>query len=320
VVARAGQRDKVPPAGFGLEIERWTAWKALASAIGPGAAGTSSQGSTGDRQRNRFSAAIAANAVSGAWESVYLALGCHALMVKALVGHEEPFLPFVHACKPHPGQVWVARIMRELLGIPTMAPRNPGPTRASTCRIVLRCAVCRNIWADREGLRRIRETVEVEMNAITDNPLIDGDAGRFYQSGNFLGQYLGVAMDDLRRDLGLSAKHLDVQLRNWWSPAFNHGLPASLHGNGERSFNMGLKGLRNHRKLHHADAGFPRQSTGITLPTHAEQYKSKYKRPELGGSTSGQQYVDMATQLSICKLDLRRSSGGYGTFRESRAL
>ena len=63
-----------------------------------------------------------------------------------------------------------------------------------------------------EGIARVDEVVEHEMNSVSDNPLIDVDNGKFYQSGNFLGQYIGVAMDDLRRFIGLMAKHLDVQI------------------------------------------------------------------------------------------------------------
>ena len=77
-----------------------------------------------------------------------------------------------------------------------------------------------------EGMARITGVVEREMNSITDNPLVDGDQhDRFYQSGNFLGQYIGMAMDDLRRFLGLLAKHLDVQIARLVAPEFNRGCP-----------------------------------------------------------------------------------------------
>ena len=69
-----------------------------------------------------------------------------------------------------------------------------------------------------EGIARVANIVETEMNAVSDNPLVDVDASRFYQSGNFLGQYIGIAMDDLRRYIGLMAKHLDVQIATLVSP------------------------------------------------------------------------------------------------------
>jgi len=268
-----------------------------------------------------FSAAIAANAVSGACDLFALALGCHALMIKALVGHEEPFLPFVHACKPHPGQIWVARIMRELLGIPDSGSAEPGTASHVHLqdRYSVRC-LPQYLGPIAEGLRRIRETVEVEMNAITDNPLIDGDAGRFYQSGNFLGQYLGVAMDDLRRDLGLLAKHLDVQIAQLVEPAFNHGLPASLHGNGERSFNMGLKGLQITGNSIMPMLVFLGNPLVSHFPTHAEQYNQNINGLSWGSAHLASQSVDMAVHylsvsliFAVQAVDLRTfaNSGHY---------
>ena len=75
-----------------------------------------------------------------------------------------------------------------------------------------------------EGLARVHQVVETEMNSVSDNPLIDPESGEFYQSGNFLGQYVGIAMDDLRRYIGLMAKHLDVQIAALVTPEFNGGL------------------------------------------------------------------------------------------------
>ena len=48
------------------------------------------------------------------------------------------------------------------------------------------------------------------MNSVTDNPLIDPENKRSYHGGNFLGQYLGTAMDNLRYYMSLMSKHIDV--------------------------------------------------------------------------------------------------------------
>ena len=39
-------------------------------------------------------------------------------------------------------------------------------------------------------------------NSATDNPLIDSDNKQDFHGGNFLGQYVGIAMDQLRYYLG----------------------------------------------------------------------------------------------------------------------
>ena len=95
-----------------------------------------------------------------------------------------------------------------------------------------------------DGLAQISRQIEIEINAVTDNPLIDIERRRNYHGGNFLGQYIGVAMDHLRYYIGLLSKHLDVQIALLVTPEFNNGLPPSLIGNTARQVNMGLKGLQ----------------------------------------------------------------------------
>ena len=64
-----------------------------------------------------FSSAIAVNCFHASRNLLALTFAAQAIMTRALTGHEDPFAPFVHECKPHPGQVCAARIMRLLLGL-----------------------------------------------------------------------------------------------------------------------------------------------------------------------------------------------------------
>jgi len=59
--------------------------------------------------------AIAAGCVHDARILLALTLGAHALMFQALRGNAHVLHPFIHAHKPHPGQVWVARNLFKLL-------------------------------------------------------------------------------------------------------------------------------------------------------------------------------------------------------------
>jgi hypothetical protein len=58
---------------------------------------------------------VAANACARAFDLTSLALAIHALFAQALLATDQSFQPFVHAVKPHPGQVWTAGRMAELL-------------------------------------------------------------------------------------------------------------------------------------------------------------------------------------------------------------
>lgn len=269
-----------------------------------------------------FSSAIAANSVYESKNLMALALGSQAMMLRALLAHESPFEDFVHQRKPHPGQVWTAKITKQLLtaGCEKLNTQSvPVQDRYS-----LRC-LPQYMGSIVEGIARIHQTVETEMNSVSDNPMIDPVTGEVYQSGNFLGQYIGVAMDDLRRHIGLMAKHLDVQIASLVTPEFSGGLTASLRGNDELSYNMGLKGL---------------QITGNSImpmltyfgnpivehyPTHAEQFNQNINGLSWGAANQAwksvelfQHYMAVSLIFAVQALDMRAKSS-FGHY-DGRAL
>lgn len=267
-----------------------------------------------------FSSAIAANCVQASRQLMAIAFASHAMMLRGLCGHEEPFSPFVHERKPHPGQVWSAAIMRQLLDYESKSNSNkmpPDQTHLQDC-YSLRC-LPQYMGPIVEGMARVTKVVECEMNSVTDNPLVDGEQGKFYQSGNFLGQYIGMAMDDLRRFLGLLAKHLDVQIARLVAPEFNHGLPASLQGNGGLSFNMGLKGLQITGNSIMPMLTYYGNPLVEHYPTHAEQFNQNINGLSWGAANLAAQSVELFTHytsvaliFAVQSLDLRaRQSHGH---------
>jgi phenylalanine ammonia-lyase len=138
-------------------------------------------------------------------------------------------------------------------------------------RYSIRC-LPQYLGAIKDGLNKIKEEIEIEINSATDNPLIDARNKLTFHSGNFLGQYIGIGMDNLRQYLGLIAKHLDTQIALLVSPEFNKHLPPSLAGNYGEGIQFGLKGLQIC-----ANSIMPlllHSGNSIThlFPTHAEQY------------------------------------------------
>ncbi len=251
-----------------------------------------------------FSSAIAANCVHSSRRLFAIAFAVHAMMVRGLLGHEEPFLPFVHECKPHPGQVWSAAMMRRLLvgngDTATDTDRAHDSAHLQDC-YSLRC-LPQYMGPIVEGMSRITDVVEREMNSITDNPLVDGEQQKFYQSGNFLGQYIGLAMDDLRRFLGLMAKHLDVQISRLVAPEFNRGLPASLQGNEKLSFNMGLKGLQITGNSIMPMLTYYGNPLVEHYPTHAEQFNQNINGLSWGAAQLASRSVELFTHYASVAL------------------
>lgn len=256
-----------------------------------------------------FSAAIAANAVTESRRLMAVSFVVQSMLMRSLLVDAAPFDAFVHQCKPHPGQIWSAKVMRELLASKDLGPAVK--TESVQDRYSLRCFP-QYTGSIVEGIARVQSVVEIEMNAVSDNPLVDPDSGQFHQSGNFLGQYVGIAMDDLRRFIGLLAKHIDVQIATVVSPAFNGGLSPSLRGNDEREYNMGLKGLQISGNSIMPMLTYMGNPLVEHFPTHAEQFNQNINGLSWGAAnlawksvTHFQQYLAISLLMSVQAVDLR---------------
>ncbi len=263
-----------------------------------------------------FSSSIAANATIAARQALAMTFVIQSMLMRALQVNPDPFDPFVHQNKPHPGQIWSARVMRELLV--DGASRAHAPSGQVQDRYSLRCFP-QYSGSIVEGLARISDVVETEMNSVSDNPLIDPATGQFYQSGNFLGQYLGIAMDDLRRFIGLLAKHLDVQIASLVAPEFNGGLSPSLRGNDQRVYNMGLKGLQICGNSIMPMLTYLANPIVEHFPTHAEQFNQNINGLSWGAANMAwnsvnlyRHYLAVASLFAVQAVDLRaRAESGH---------
>ena len=262
-------------------------------------------------------AGIAANCVHDARHLVGLAMGAHALFAQGLGATNQSFHPFIHQHKAHPGQVWSAAQMLALLDGSQLIRDELGSNSTQNNqglpqdRYSLRCHP-QYMGPIIDGLAQIVEQIEVEINSATDNPLIDSDNQRYFNCGNFLGQYVGVAMDHLRYYIGLIAKHLDVQIALLVSPEFSNGLPASLVGKTSRTVNMGLKGLQITGNSIMPLLTFYGNSLVDRFPTHAEQFNQNINSQGFGSANLTrqsielfQQYMAIALMFGVQAVDLK---------------
>ena len=260
---------------------------------------------------------IAANCVRDSQVILALAMGTHALMIQGLSGTNQSFHPFIHKLKPHLGQVWAASQMVELLADSCLNRdeldgehdyRGHQPIQD---RYSLRC-LPQYMGPIVDGIAEIAQQIEVEINSVTDNPLIDTENQASYHGGNFLGQYIGVGMDRLRYLLGLLAKHLDVQIALLAAPEFNNGLSPSLVGNTSRKVNMGLKGLQIAGNSIMPLLTFYGNSIADRFPTHAEQFNQNINSQGFASANLGrrsielfQQYMAISLMFAVQAVDLR---------------
>jgi phenylalanine ammonia-lyase len=244
---------------------------------------------------------MAANCVADAQHLTALGLAIHALYAQALQASNQSFHPFIHRQKPHPGQLWAAEQMLRLLYQSQLirdeldGRHNHRHNDLIQDRYSLRC-LPQYSGPILEGLQRIAAQIEQEMNSTTDNPLIDPEEQRSYHGGNFLGQYVGVAMDQLRYYIGLQAKHLDAQIALLVAPPFNGGLPASLVGNPERRVNVGLKALQITGNSIMPLLTFYGNTLADRYPTHAEQFNQNINSQGFGSAYLARQSVGLFQQ------------------------
>ena len=264
-----------------------------------------------------FMAGIAALCVHDAQRLLKLTMGAHALFIQGLHGTNQSFHPFIHAIKPHPGQKWAADYMLKLLrGSRLIRDELHGRLEYQQGELVqdrysIRC-LPQFLGPIVDGLASIASQVTTEINSANDNPLIDPDKGMDYHGGNFLGQYVAVAMDQLRYYLGLMAKHMDAQIALLVAPEFSNGLPPCLIGNTDRAVNMGLKGLQITGNSIMPLLSFYGQSIADRFPTHAEQFNQNINSLGLSSACLArqsveafQQYLAIALMFGVQAVDLR---------------
>jgi histidine ammonia-lyase len=115
-----------------------------------------------------------------------------AMSLEALQGSLAPFDERIQRLRPHPGQLCVASNIRKLLERSEImdSHRDCGKVQDPYC---LRC-VPQVHGASRDALAYATNTVETELNSVTDNPLVF-DNGDIISGGNFHGQPLALALD-----------------------------------------------------------------------------------------------------------------------------
>ena len=130
------------------------------------------------------------------------ALGVAALSYEAAGADLAVLDPRVHAARPHPGQVEVARRLRELLG--GSEPRDRAAGRAIHDAFVFRC-VPQVEGTLLDALERLAGVLEIELNVAGENALLLPRDGVALPNGNFHAGVLTLALDSLRGAMAQSA-------------------------------------------------------------------------------------------------------------------
>ncbi|VBB07365.1 phenylalanine/histidine ammonia-lyases active site [Lucifera butyrica] len=119
-----------------------------------------------------------------------------ALSLEALKGTRTAFDPRISRVRPHIGQMATADNMLRLTENSGIISSHVHCSKVQDA-YSLRC-IPQVHGASKDALRRVGETLAVEINAATDNPLIMPDDGDVLSGGNFHGQPVALVMDYLK--------------------------------------------------------------------------------------------------------------------------
>lgn len=151
-----------------------------------------------------------------------------ALTVEALRGITDAYDPRVHAVRPHQGQMDTAKNMLTLLEGSGLTTRQ-GEIRVQDA-YTLRC-IPQIHGASKDALNFIASKIDIEMNAVTDNPIIFPEDGDAISGGNFHGQPMALPFDYLAIALAELANVSERRIERLVNPQLS-GLHAFLTAKG----------------------------------------------------------------------------------------
>jgi len=138
--------------------------------------------------------AVGALVLYDALELISLADVAAALSLEALRGVPYAFDPRTHELRPHEGQQIVAKNIRALIESSEIIQKHKHDRVQDAYS--LRC-VPQVHGASRDALQFVKSKIQIEINSVTDNPLIFPAEGEAISGGNFHGQPIALAMDFL---------------------------------------------------------------------------------------------------------------------------
>lgn len=147
-----------------------------------------------------------------------------AMTLEASKGITDPFDKRVHAARPHKHQQGTARDLLRLTEGSQLTTRQ-GEIRVQDA-YTLRC-LPQIHGASRDAIEYVKDKIEIEINSVTDNPLIFTETEDVISGGNFHGQPVALAFDFLGIAISELANVAERRIERLVNPKLS-GLPAFL--------------------------------------------------------------------------------------------
>tara|TARA_R110002074_G_scaffold103943_5_gene224278 strand:- start:2501 stop:4006 length:1506 start_codon:yes stop_codon:yes gene_type:complete len=171
-----------------------------------------------------------ANALAGLFEAqnaVRNSMVIAALSTDAIMGSTAPLVADIHALRGHAGQIDVAREMRALMDRSEIRDSHmDGDTRVQD-PYCIRCQP-QVVGAAWDVIRQAGRTLEIESNAVTDNPLVLVDENMIVSGGNFHAEPVGFAADMIALAIAEIGAIGQRRVALMVDPTLSHDLPPFL--------------------------------------------------------------------------------------------
>lgn len=153
-----------------------------------------------------------------------------AMTLEAMQGSRSAFDPLIAKARPHHGEAETARNLMKLLGATSPIAESHKDCGRVQDAYSLRCMPAVH-GAAKSALRRGVETLEIEANSATDNPLVFADDGKILSCGNFHGEPAAFVLDFMGIAVSAMASISECRIEKLINPAMS-GLPAFLAPHG----------------------------------------------------------------------------------------
>jgi len=178
----------------------------------------------------QFSTANALAALFDGWRLAQSSIVISALSTDAIMGSTAPLIAEIHALRGHRGQIEVADAMRNTMaGSNIRESHRDGDERVQD-PYCIRCQP-QVLGAAIDVIRMAARTLEIEANAVTDNPLVLVETSQIVSGGNFHAEPVGFAADQLAlafSEIGaISQRRVALMV----DPTLSHDLPPFLTPN-----------------------------------------------------------------------------------------
>lgn len=175
----------------------------------------------------QVSTALALANLFDTWSLAQTALISGAITTDALMDSTAPFRPEIHALRGLQGQIDAAASLRSLLAGSNIRESHRQNDERVQDPYSIRCQP-QVMGACFDLLRQVGNTLEIEANAVTDNPIVVIADGSILSGGNFHAEPVAFAADQCAMVIAEIGSITERRIATTVDPAQSYGLPAFL--------------------------------------------------------------------------------------------